>query len=69
VEEARRRAEEKVRGIEGEVSSESPQAMTMQMMQQGAAGDAARIVEEAARKGLLEIVEKKQVLGWILSPR
>jgi hypothetical protein len=69
VEEARKRAEEKVRGMEGEVSGESPQAMTMQMMQQGAAGDAARIVEEAARKGLLEILDKKQVLGWILSPR
>lgn len=69
VEEARRKAEEKVREMQGEVSGESPQAMTMQMMQQGAAGDAARIVEEAARKGLLEIVDKKQVLGWILSPR
>ncbi len=69
VEEARRKAEEQVREMQGEVSGESPQAMTMQMMQQGAAGDAARIVEEAARKGLLEIVDKKQVLGWILSPR
>jgi hypothetical protein len=69
VEEARREAEEKVREMAGEVSGESPQAMTMQMMRQGAAGDVHRIVEEAARKGLLEIVDKKQVLGWILSPR
>ncbi len=69
VEEARRRAEEKARETQGEVSQESPQAMTMQMMQQGAAGDAARVVEEAARKGLLEIVDKRQVLGWIISPR
>jgi len=69
VDEARRAAEEKIRAMQGEVSGESPQAMTMQMMQQEAAGDAARIVEEAARKGLLEIVDKKQVLGWILTPR
>lgn len=69
VEEARRRAAEKVREMEGEISGESPQAMTMQMMQQGAAGDAARIVEEAARKGLLEVLDKRQVLAWIVSPR
>jgi len=69
VEEARRATEAKVREMAGEVSSESPQAMTMQMMQAEAAGDASRIVEEAARKGLLEIVDKKQVLGWILTPR
>ncbi len=69
VEEARRRAEEKAREMQGEVSGESPQAMTMQMMQAEAAGDAARIVEEAARKGLLEIVDKRQVLGWIISPK
>ncbi|HEX5138180.1 MAG TPA: hypothetical protein VFY93_14485 [Planctomycetota bacterium] len=69
VDEARRVAEAKVRAMQGEVSGESPQAMTMQMMQQEAAGDAARIVEDAARKGLLEILDKKQVLGWILSPR
>lgn len=69
VEEARRRAEEKVREMQGEVSGESPQSMAMQMMQQGAAGEAARVVEEAARKGLLEIVDKRQVLGWIISPK
>ena len=69
VEEARKKAEEKVREMQGEVSGESPQAMTMQMMQQGAAGDAARVVDEAARKALLDIVDKRQVLGWILSPR
>ncbi len=69
VEEARRQAEEKVREMQGEVSGESPQSMTMQMTQAEAAGDAARIVEDAARKGLLEIVDKRQVLGWIISPR
>jgi hypothetical protein len=69
VEEARQQAEEKVREMQGEVSGESPQSMTMQMMQAEAAGDAARIVEEAARKALLEIVDKRQVLGWIISPR
>jgi len=69
VEEARHAAEEKVREMTGEISGDSPQAMTMQMMQQEAAGDAARIVEDAARKALLEIVDKRQVLGWILSPK
>ncbi len=69
VEEARRKAEEKAREMQGEISGESPQAMTMQMMQQEAAGEAARVVEEAARKALLEIVDKRQVLGWIISPR
>jgi hypothetical protein len=69
VDEARKRTEARMQEMQGEVSGESPQAMTMQMMQQEAAGDAARIVEEAARKGLLEILDKKQVLAWILSPR
>jgi hypothetical protein len=68
-EDARRKAEESVREIQGEVSGESPQMMTMQMMQQGAAGDVARATEEAARKALLEILDKRQVLGWIISPR
>jgi hypothetical protein len=69
IEEARQKAEASVREMQGEISGESPQAMTMQMMQQGASGDAARIVEEAARKGLLEILDRHQVLGWIVSPR
>lgn len=69
VEEARQRAEAKVREMAGEVSGESPQSMTMQMMQAEAAGEAGRVVEEAARKALLEIVDKRQVLGWIISPK
>ncbi len=69
VEEARRRAEERAREMAGELSGESPQSMAMQMMQAEAAGDAARIVEEAARKALLEIVDKRQVLAWVVSPR
>jgi hypothetical protein len=68
-EEAQRRAEERTRELRDEVSGESPQMMTMQMMQQGAAGEIARARFEAARKALLGIVDKRQVLAWILSPR
>jgi hypothetical protein len=68
-EEAQRRAEERTRELRDEVAGESPQMMTMQMMQQGTAGDVARARAKAARKALLGIVAKDQVLAWILSPR
>lgn len=69
VQEARQKAEEQVKDLKGEVGSDSPQAMTMQMMQQGVQAEQMLAMEEAAHTAFLEIVEKKAVLGWILNVR
>ncbi|MHC4730183.1 MAG: hypothetical protein ACYS6Z_06260, partial [Planctomycetota bacterium] len=63
------RARRKLGGMQGELGSDSPQAMTMQMMQQNVNATRMLAMEEAARTAVLEILDKRQVLGWILTPR
>ncbi|MHC4549358.1 MAG: hypothetical protein ACYTEZ_11340 [Planctomycetota bacterium] len=69
VQAAHERARGKLAGMEGELGAEAPQAMTMQMMRQDV--DTTRILalEEAARTAVLEILDPKQILGWIITPR
>ena len=67
--EIQKETREKVKGLQGEVGAESPQAMTMQMMQQGAQAELVLAYDEAARTAVLEVLEPKQILGWIVTPR
>jgi len=63
------RAREKLGGMQGELGGDSPQAMTMMMMQQNVNATRMLAMEEAARAAVLEILDKRQILGWILTPR
>ena len=69
VEKAQREAQEKAREMQRELGSDSPQAMTMQMMVQGVNAEKMQAFEEGAHVAFIEIIDKKQILGWILSPR
>ncbi|MHC4974497.1 MAG: hypothetical protein ACYTG3_19455 [Planctomycetota bacterium] len=69
VQAAQQRAREKLGGMQGELGSDSPQAMTMQMMQQNVNSTRMLAMERAAHTAVLEILEKRQVLGWVLTPR
>lgn len=60
----------KARGeMGGDVGSESPQAMTMQMIGNRARGETIIAMEEVAHTAVLEVLEPRQLLGWILAPR
>jgi len=63
------RAREKLGGMQGELGGDSPQAMTMQMMQQNVNATRMLAMEEAAQVAVLEILDKRQVLGWVITPR
>lgn len=63
---AQQRAREKLGGMQRELGSDSPQAMTMQMMQQNVNATRMLAMEAAAHTAVLEILEKRQVLGWVL---
>jgi hypothetical protein len=66
---AQGRAREKLGGMQGELGGDSPQAMTMQMMQQNVNATRMLAMETAAHTAVLEILEKRQILGWVLTPR
>jgi hypothetical protein len=63
------RAREKLGGMQGELGGDSPQAMTMMMMQQNVNATRMLAMEEAAQVAVLEILDKRQVLGWVITPR
>ena len=68
VQKAQRRAQEKAREMGGEVGSDSPQAMTMQMMQRNSAARNFAIVRKGARRALLEVLTTEQVTNWVVAP-
>ncbi|MHC4817744.1 MAG: hypothetical protein ACYTF8_06790 [Planctomycetota bacterium] len=63
------RTREKLGGMQNELGSDSPQAMTMTMMQQNVNATRMLAMEEAARTAVLEILDKRQVLGWVITLR
>lgn len=67
--EARGRADQALDGMEGEMGTDAPQSMTMQMVRQAAATRARLVMEKAGHEAVIGILDPKQVLGWILSPR
>jgi len=61
------RAREKLGGMQNELGSDSPQAMTMMMMQQNVNATRMLAMEEASHTAVLEILDKRQVLGWVIT--
>ena len=54
---------------ETETGGDSPQAMTMNMMAQNYRGDEIVAMDELGHFAVIEVLDKAQLLGWVISPR
>ncbi len=64
----RRLAGKKVGAMSGDFGPESPQAMTMQTMQQNAQSEVIAAYRTAAHDAIVEVLDPEQVSGWVIAP-
>ena len=64
----RKKLDHQTKALRGQVGSDSPQSMSMSMMQYAARGDAAVMRWDLARRAIRDVLDKEQIVQWVVAP-